>query len=169
MNKSGMNVKLFVSNLFHICLVCRTELKRPRRICDACRASVGQAVLRRAQSLWYWYRLTFADYKTMIEAQHGRCALCGEPLGLGAAHSPAVVHDHTTGVIRGIVHQDCNRKLGRFGDNPAELERAAVYLRSAGTGHRATGNWRHGTKVQRQYRKKFSQKSNGILRGTHAL
>lgn len=51
-----------------------------------------------------------------LEAQGGLCALCGEPVSAGEA---VVDHDHTTGVIRGVLHRGCNAMLGHIENNRA--------------------------------------------------
>jgi hypothetical protein len=78
-----------------------------------------------------YYRRTFGisadDFDAMLEAQGGCCAICGcRPEREASLH---VDHDHATGQIRGIVCLNCNQGLGKFGDDPAVLERAAAYLR----------------------------------------
>jgi hypothetical protein len=37
-------------------------------------------------------------------------------------------HCHTTGKVRGLLCHACNRALGNFGDNIANLEQAIIYL-----------------------------------------
>jgi hypothetical protein len=78
-----------------------------------------------------YYRRTFGitadDFDAMLAAQGGCCAICGQrPEREASLH---VDHDHLTGRIRGIVCLNCNQGLGKFGDDPAVLERAAAYLR----------------------------------------
>lgn len=141
-----------MSKAFSNCSICGAEVTRSRKICGVCVGAAPKAVLQKAQSLWYWYRLTFIEYAAMIEAQNERCALCGEPFGTCAKRSPAVDHDHVTDNIRGIVHQACNRGLGHFDDNPVKLELAAAYLRTASSGRSATGRWRESLKRQQDYR-----------------
>ncbi len=47
----------------------------------------------------------------LLEYQYNRCALCGELL-LGS--SANLDHDHNTGLIRGVIHRDCNTLLGKI-------------------------------------------------------
>lgn len=41
----------------------------------------------------------------------------------------SVDHDHSTGAVRGILCNACNRALGTFGDTVEGLERALGYLK----------------------------------------
>lgn len=45
------------------------------------------------------------------KAQRNCCALCGKPFT--AKDGPVADHDHTTGVIRGILHRSCNGAEGK--------------------------------------------------------
>lgn len=44
--------------------------------------------------------------------QGGRCALCQLPLT-----KPVLDHDHTTGAVRGTLHNGCNALLGKVENN----------------------------------------------------
>lgn len=78
--------------------------------------------------------MTVAAFEAMLEAQGGRCLLCGEvPAPQASGHSPFHVdHDKRTGVVRGILCQSCNVILGMVDDSPEKLARIAdaalVYL-----------------------------------------
>jgi hypothetical protein len=74
------------------------------------------------------YGLTDVEYQEMLEKQNGLCAACNLPFG---NRTKAVDHCHETGVVRGIVHRQCNSMMGLASDNPEILERAAAYLRKA--------------------------------------
>lgn len=60
----------------------------------------------------------------MVERQNGKCPICRSSLG----EKPHVDHDHMTGAIRGILCFNCNAGLGKYGDDPERLVRAAQYL-----------------------------------------
>jgi hypothetical protein len=74
------------------------------------------------------YGLTEDQYNDLLRAQGGTCAICRRNDWPGRHHSPCVDHDHTTGVVRGLLCDSCNQGLGRFGDDPARLRAAADYL-----------------------------------------
>lgn len=65
------------------------------------------------------------DYQSFLEAQGGRCAICGEVPG---DTSLAVDHDHETGKVRGLLCFKCNTALGMLGDSREMLLEAAAYL-----------------------------------------
>lgn len=78
------------------------------------------------------YGLTIEEHEQMLAAQDGKCAICGNPPkpdGVRAASRLHVDHDHTTGKVRALLCNHCNRGLGAFGDNPELLTLAATYLR----------------------------------------
>ena len=70
-------------------------------------------------------------YLDMEKAQAGLCAICGRP-ETKIKHTQvcrlSVDHDHTTGQIRGLLCDACNRGLGFFGDSASNLWRAFQYL-----------------------------------------
>ena len=81
---------------------------------------------RRAQ-LSRKYGMTEENFHAMYDAQGGRCAICRCQL------SPACVdHDHSTGVVRGLLCSSCNKGLGFFNDDTRLLAYALVYLEDHG-------------------------------------
>lgn len=85
--------------------------------CKACRATKG-----RADHLKRTYGLTEAEHDAMIASQRGLCAIC---LAAPPAH---VDHCHKTGRVRGVLCFNCNSAIGKLGDNPDAVRRAAAYL-----------------------------------------
>jgi hypothetical protein len=55
------------------------------------------------------YAITLEDYDKMFKSQNGVCAICGAP---EIGKRLAVDHDHTNGMIRGLLCQQCNCMLG---------------------------------------------------------
>lgn len=69
------------------------------------------------------YGLTVEEHSAILASQDGQCAICwNEP----ATHTD---HDHSTGRVRGLLCSKCNLGLGLFGDDPARLEAASLYLK----------------------------------------
>jgi hypothetical protein len=81
---------------------------------------------RRTARLWELYRLTDEDYARILALQGGVCAITGRL----SARNLNVDHDHTNGLIRGLLSPWANRGLSFFNDDPALLEAAARYLRN---------------------------------------
>lgn len=79
----------------------------------------------RTKRLWELYRITDEDYDKILSVQSGVCAITGKiPSG-----NLNVDHDHSTGMIRGLLSPWANKGLSFFDDDPAILEAAARYLR----------------------------------------
>jgi hypothetical protein len=73
------------------------------------------------------YGIGLAEFRALVAAQGGRCAICPSegPLCVDHDHDPPYA-------IRGLLCQKCNRGLGHFNDSSAALDRAAAYLRKQG-------------------------------------
>lgn len=77
------------------------------------------------------YGLTPEQVQRMRDQQRGRCAICETAMRIGGKpgmDQENVDHDHTTGVVRGLLCSRCNTSIGKFNDNPALLRRAAEYV-----------------------------------------
>ncbi|MFJ8084480.1 endonuclease VII domain-containing protein [Streptomyces sp. NPDC096205] len=85
--------------------------------CKSCRA-----VKARAGHLKRHYGLTEAERDEMIASQMGLCVIC---LKVPAGH---VDHCHKTGKVRGVLCFNCNSAIGKLGDDPDAVRRAAAYL-----------------------------------------
>lgn len=73
--------------------------------------------------------LTPQQYRELLASQDGQCALCGGGRrGWARGADLHIDHCHNTGRVRGLLCGDCNTALGRFGDDPVRLRRAAEYL-----------------------------------------
>lgn len=88
------------------------------------------------------YNVTPERYQEMLEAQGGRCYICGR---LPHGKSPScdrlhIDHDHQCcpgnrscgECVRGLLCHTCNHGLGNFSDNVVWLEEAIVYLTEFG-------------------------------------
>lgn len=77
------------------------------------------------------YGLTLEDYDSLMASTGGNCTSCGKQMEMSgpASSTRAVVdHCHTTGKVRGMICNGCNRGIGYFGDDPKLLRLAAEYL-----------------------------------------
>jgi len=85
--------------------------------CRTCRASYRNGINRGK------FRSVISDSDLAdLKASVKECVICG-------AEEPLVVdHCHTTGQIRGMLCNHCNRGLGHFRDDPMLLEFASQYI-----------------------------------------
>lgn len=90
----------------------------------------------RLKDLYYkrTYNITLKDFNNRFIIQEGKCLLCKKELNVfGISGDRACVdHCHTTGMIRGILCNECNRGLGYFKDNIMTLQNAIQYLSEEG-------------------------------------
>ena len=72
------------------------------------------------------YGITPEQYLDLFNRQKGTCAICGK----SAFNNKllAVDHDHSTGVIRGLLCDNCNKGLGFFDEKTLLLKKAMMYL-----------------------------------------
>ena len=79
------------------------------------------------------YGLTPDGYRAMLVSHAGRCAICGfeERAGNHRTSKLHIDHCHATATVRGLLCHQCNMGIGKFGDDPARLEAAAMYLRAS--------------------------------------
>lgn len=87
----------------------------------------------RSHQVFKKFGISKADYDKMLESQGRSCAICRvsvEDYKLqGYRDNFTVDHCHSSGVVRGLLCDKCNRGLGFFDDNPEQLLAAAAYLR----------------------------------------
>lgn len=74
------------------------------------------------RNLRKYYGLTLEAFNAMAEGQNFCCAICQQKTPL------CVDHDHSTGAVRALLCQRCNKGLGCFLDSPAAMRAAAVYI-----------------------------------------
>ncbi len=91
------------------------------------------AEVSRRKQLKHRYGITLEEYENMLNKQGGCCAICGSEenntRGKRRGWNFAVDHCHTTGAVRGLLCNNCNRGLGLLGDTQEGLNRALNYLR----------------------------------------
>lgn len=73
------------------------------------------------------YNITEEDYERLQAAQGGVCAVCHKPPRSRRLH---VDHDHSSGLVRGLLCFQCNALLIRRGTSPERFRTAAKYLES---------------------------------------
>lgn len=82
----------------------------------------------REYSLKRKFSLSVEDYNSMLKEQDGVCAICKST----CTRSLAVDHCHTTGKIRGLLCNNCNRGIGHLKDSILLLESSIRYLKERG-------------------------------------
>jgi hypothetical protein len=93
--------------------------------------------LHRDKHLQRIFGLTPDEYDRMLAEQGGVCAICKQPETKflnGRITNLVIDHNHSTGHIRGLLCDRCNRMIGYSQDNDWLLRNAAEYLVS----HRQT-------------------------------
>ena len=73
------------------------------------------------------YGITYAEYESMLQAQGGGCAICGQTPEQEGRRLP-IDHCHTTNKVRGILCTKCNQALGMMDDDTDRLAKAIQYL-----------------------------------------
>jgi hypothetical protein len=78
------------------------------------------------------------QYRSMLEAQGGVCAVCLKPETMSArsrwvknttkTRALAVDHDHKTGAVRGLLCHRCNTTLGHMEDDPELITALLHYI-----------------------------------------
>jgi hypothetical protein len=90
---------------------------------------IREKASRRGRLLKYKYGITLAEYTKMLEDQSRSCAICGCLENSSRVHgSLAVDHCHSTGSVRGLLCNQCNRAIGMLNDDVDLLRSALKYL-----------------------------------------
>lgn len=82
--------------------------------------------IKRRVKLKEKYGLSINEYNKLLEKQGGGCAICGQVSG---RRNLDVDHSHTTGKVRGVLCENCNKALGLYRDSVELLEKAIKYLK----------------------------------------
>jgi hypothetical protein len=82
------------------------------------------------------YGLTKEQYEALLEAQHGRCAICERTpeetnRRRNGCERLSVDHNHETGQVRGLLCASCNTLIGMARDDITVLQAAVEYLVSS--------------------------------------
>jgi len=77
------------------------------------------------------YGLEPKDYDRMFAAQEGKCAICKTPSPGGRSSRFNVDHCHSSGLVRGLLCNQCNTAIGALQDDPRRMISAIIYLLGA--------------------------------------
>lgn len=103
-------------------------------MCRTCRASYPKnACPKRIRNydLLKSYGISTEDFEKLLTTQNNCCGICGinqDSLKTNKKKYLCVDHCHTTGKIRGLLCDKCNRGIGLLGDDLNNLIKAVEYL-----------------------------------------
>jgi len=81
----------------------------------------------RSKDLKRNFGISLHEYNLMSTEQKDKCACCGIHQN-ELTKKFAVDHDHDTGLIRGLLCNNCNLAIGKLGDNLEGVMKALNYL-----------------------------------------
>ena len=84
-------------------------------------------VWQRNRTLKYKYGITIEDYNKMFADQEGKCGICKRHY-FQLGKTLAVDHCHTTGKVRQLLCDFCNRTLGVYEKRPEIFKAFDEYL-----------------------------------------
>lgn len=126
------------------CRQCASEYERERRAKNAdeinARARARYTPERARRDKLSRYSLMPEQFAALLVAQDGRCAVCRAPGDLHVDHDHGCCPESLRSCgkcVRGLLCSNCNNGLGRFGDDPDRLDKAAAYLRDWAVAQRA--------------------------------
>lgn len=105
----------------HTCRICRNKRR--------CEYHTRRGLGLKRKRLSYQYGITLEQYNSMVKLQNNLCLLCNRT-NLNQWGTDLVVdHCHSTGKVRGLLCDKCNKGLGQFEDNIEVMIKAINYLK----------------------------------------
>lgn len=71
------------------------------------------------------YGISLQEYNSLLISQGGVCKSCGSP---PSRRNLDIDHDHSTGMIRGLLCSNCNTALGLLKEDPLRIKKLLEYL-----------------------------------------
>jgi hypothetical protein len=102
----------------------RSHIERPNRERSNRKWRERNPTYYRDKNLMDKYGITVEQYGYLLEAQEGKCAVCGDEM-----RPPCVDHCHRSGKVRGLLCSSCNLGIGKLKDSSDVLAKAAAYVR----------------------------------------
>lgn len=103
-----------------------------QHICKPCNIKACSRYAKSSQGKSAHYKRTYnldeEEYKLFVLKQKNSCAICGTSAKKTAKGLLVIDHCHTSGVVRGLLCDPCNRGLGAFRDKIDSLKNAITYL-----------------------------------------
>lgn len=118
----------------YLTCTCCKELKHEDEFSKATRASSGRnnicRVCQKYRMKLQNYGVTREQYESMLSAQDHKCKVCGcHDTSPRCTHGHLVVdHCHTTGKVRSLLCDMCNKTLGYTKDSIEQLQALIDYL-----------------------------------------
>lgn len=75
----------------------------------------------------YW-GMTADQFEVLMNEHNRQCGICGKQERSSPKKPLVIDHDHSTGEIRGLLCDNCNRGIGLLQDNISILHTAIAYL-----------------------------------------
>ncbi len=78
------------------------------------------------------FGISVEDYAGMLKKQKGVCAICGQPetmIRRGRVVQLSIDHCHDSGMIRGLLCNNCNKAIGCVHEDVEILQKAISYLK----------------------------------------
>ena len=134
--------KSFVDNEGRECVTCgvykkwadfNTARKETTGHWSTCKECIAKKRCRKKQKdkdLRRHYGISLTEYNQMLDDQHHGCKICGKDKQQNG-RDLAVDHCHSTGKVRGLLCNNCNRALGYFEDDQNRMRLAMQYLDDA--------------------------------------
>src|SRR5271155_1262229 len=98
------------------CRICRNEYVRNRRAKMNADNPNGVYLYEKDAKLWEKYRIRLPQWQAMFDSQGGKCLTCSFIFDTGDKSNKSaqacVDHCHSTGRIRGLLCNYCNRCIG---------------------------------------------------------
>jgi hypothetical protein len=99
-----------------------------KRIAEKKAAGLGNfSLAKREMHYRQRYGINIEQYDKMLQEQEGCCKICKIP-HTSLRKRMAVDHCHSTGKVRGLLCDSCNKGLGHFKDDLELLSKAIDYL-----------------------------------------
>lgn len=101
-----------------------------QRYCRLCHSIKASAKYHKDNStLARRYGITVEHYNELLNRQNNSCAICqSTKVDKGRYRRLCIDHNHTTGAIRGLLCNRCNRTLGMVNDSIPILSKMITYL-----------------------------------------
>lgn len=113
-------------NLAGECKSCRNARQRGKNK----QLTPAEIERRYFYDLKYKYKIGKGEFNTILDEQGGSCAICGfTPFGNKFPSNRLFVdHCHSSGKVRGLLCNDCNKAIGLMKDSSELLQKAISYL-----------------------------------------